>query len=539
VIPNISGGGDTAKRIAYLIGKGHRGEHVSPHLIGAQGWGALPEKGPAELLVTGDVKAITAWLDEPMNTFERYPRRRTERVAVEQPDGTVSWQLTGELKPAHYRGWSLTLPEGEKLTDEQWGQVADAFMTRMEFHGRGSDVPCRWVAVHHGGSGSHGLDHIHIAGNVVAEDGTVWSDYRERERSHQACDEIAQELVFQRPDGSTFQLSRVDGHQHKRGQKGFVRGELESDYERGIDVGEPVADGAGEPRRTERGRVERVDPTTARPANGTRRTLERIVSEAAKAARDEIDFVALLRAETLRVKPRFAKGGEQVVGYSVAFKGRGEPWFSGTRLGHDLKLTAIRAAGNWPELDPRTVAEVWNNPRARAPLPPSAELLARAELGLEQLRKDLAKVDPGDQVTWAHAARDAAAVLSTWSLRVESTPGPIAEAAYALRASATIHRIAGDRRRWLAAQAGRDACNALLRHHPARTSKELVRQVSQLLQQITEAHVRSLQEQRAFELEIVSLNAIATLEGLTNDRLAPADARPLDAAFDIAGGVER
>ena len=100
-------------------------------------------------------------------------------------------------------------------------------------------------------------------------------------------------------------------------------------------------------------------------------------------------------------------------------------------------------------------------------------------------------------------------------------------------------RIAGDRRRWLAAQAGRDACNALLRHRPARTSKELVRQVSQLVQQITEAHVRSLQEQRAFELEVASLNAIAALEGLGNDRLAPADARPLDAAFDIAGGVER
>ena len=232
--------------------------------------------------MTGDVRAITGWLDEPMHTFGRYPRRRTERAAVEQPDGTTRWELTGELKPAHYRGWSLTLPEGEKLTDEQWGQVAEAFMAKMEFHGRGSDAPCRWVAVHHGGSGSHGLDHIHIAANIVAEDGTVWSDYRERERSHQACDEIAQELVFERTDGSTFQLSRVDGHQHKRGQKGFVRGELESDYERGIDVGEPVVDVAGEPRRTGRGRVERVDPATARPANGTRRTLERIVSEAAQ-----------------------------------------------------------------------------------------------------------------------------------------------------------------------------------------------------------------------------------------------------------------
>lgn len=539
MIPNLSGGGDTAKRIAYLIGKGHRGEHENPHLIGARAWEALADKGPGELLVTGDVKAITAWLDEPMHMFGKYPRRRTGRVAVDQSDGTTRWESTGELKPAHYRGWSLTLPEGEKLTDAQWGQVAEAFMAKMEFHGRGSEARCRWQIVHHGGSGSLGLDHIHIAGNIVAEDGTVWNDYNDRPRSQAACDAAVQELVFEREDGRTFQLSRVDGQAHHRGQRGFVKGELESDFERGIDVGEPVVDVAGEPRRTRGGRVGRIDPATARPENGTRRALERIVSEAGKAARDEVDFVSVLRAEGLRVKPRFANGGQRVVGYCVAFKGRGEPWFSGTRLGHDLKLTALRAAGDWPELDPRTVAEVWNNPRARAPLPPGPELLARAERGLEQLRHDLTKVDPNDQVTWAHAARDAAAILNTWSLRVEPAPGPIAEAAYALRASATIHRIAGDRRRWLAAQAGRDACNALLRHRPARTSKELVRQVSQMVQQITEAHVRSLQEQRAFELEIASLNAITTLEGLTNDPLAPAEARPLDAAFDIAGGVER
>ena len=89
MIPNISGGGDTAKRVAYLIGKGHRGEHENPHLIGARGWEALPEKGPGELLVTGDVRAITGWLDEPMHMFGRHPRRRTERAAVEQPDGTT------------------------------------------------------------------------------------------------------------------------------------------------------------------------------------------------------------------------------------------------------------------------------------------------------------------------------------------------------------------------------------------------------------------------------------------------------------------
>ena len=539
MIPNLTGGGDTARRITYLIGKGHRGEHVNPHLIGSQGWAAMPDKNPGDLLRTTDVKTLASWLDEPMHTFDKHPKRRTERIAVEQPDGTTRWALTGELKPAHYRGWSLTLPEGEKLTDEQWAKVADAFIAKIEFHGRGSDTPCRWLAIHHGGSGSHGLDHIHIAANIVAEDGTVWNDYRERERSHHACDLVAQELVFHREDGTGFQLSRVDGHQHNRGQKGFVKGELESDFMRGIDVGDPIVETSGKPQRTRGGRVTRIDPATVRPANSTRRTLERIVSSAAKAARDEIDFVSLLRTEGLRVKPRFAKGGEQVVGYSVAFKGPGEPWFSGTRLARDLKLTAIRAAGDWPILDPRTAAEVWNNPRARAQLPPGAELLVRAEHGLRQLRENLATVDPYDRVTWAHATRDAAAILNTWSLRVETTPGPIAHAAHALRASATIHRIAGDRQRWLAAQAGRDACNALRHHRPARTSTELIRHISEIVAQITQTHNRTLQEQRAFELEVASLNAVATLQALVADRPAPADVRSFHPALRITKGVAR
>ncbi len=539
MIPNLTGGGDTARRIAYLIGKGHQGEHVNPRLIGTNGWAVLPDRNPGELLRTTDVKTLTAWLDEPMHTFARYPRRRTDRISVEQPDGTTRWELTGELKPAHYRGWSLTLPEGEKLTDEQWAQVAEAFIAKIEFHGRDSDAPCRWLAIHHGGSGSHGLDHIHIAANIVAEDGTVWNDYRERERSHHACDLLAKELLFHREDGTSFQLSRVDGHKHSRGQKGFVKGELESDYERGIDIGNPLLEASGKPQQTRVGRVTRIDPTTARRANSTRRTLERIVTAAARAARDEIDFVSLLRTEGLRVKPRFATGSQQVVGYSVAFKGKGEPWFSGTRLARDLKLTAIRAAGNWPILDPRTVAQAWNNPKWRAPLPPGPELLARAEHGLRQLRESLAAVAPHDQVTWAHAARDAAAILNTWSLRVETTPGPIAHAAHTLRASATIHRTAGDRRRWLAAQAGRDACNALLRHRPARTSTELIRQVSEIVTQITQAHIRTQQEQRAFELEIASLNAAAALEGLVPKPPAPADTRAVHSVLGITDGVAR
>lgn len=109
-------------------------------------------------------------------------------------------------------------------------------MAKIEFYGRSSEAPCRWVAVHHGLTGSLGLDHIHIAANIVAEDGTAWNDYNDRPRSQAACDAIVQELVFEREDGTSFQLSPVDGQAHHRGQRGIVKRELKSDFQRGLDA---------------------------------------------------------------------------------------------------------------------------------------------------------------------------------------------------------------------------------------------------------------------------------------------------------------
>ncbi len=197
-------------------------------------------------------------------------------------------------------------------------------MAKMEFHGRGSAAPCRWVAVHHGGSGSLGLDHIHIAANIVAEDGTVWNDYNDRPRSQAACHEVARELVFEREDGSTFQLSRVDGQAHQprstRVRERRARERLRAwDRRRRSRYSMRPASRGGHAAAGWRGSTRRAPGRRTAPAahwNGSS-------ARRRKAARDEIDFVSLLRAEGLRVKPRFATGGQHVVGYSVAFKGRG------------------------------------------------------------------------------------------------------------------------------------------------------------------------------------------------------------------------
>ncbi len=110
-----------------------------------------------------------------------------------------------------------------------------------------------------------------------------------------------------------FGLREVVGRARGAGERGIRRGELAGDRRRGLGVGSDE----GHPER------------------GGRRTLERVVRACGAAARDEPEFVALLRGEGLLVRPRYASGGTNpVVGYSVALV----PWFgtrrrSGTAVG--------------------------------------------------------------------------------------------------------------------------------------------------------------------------------------------------------------
>src|SRR5699024_595025 len=77
------------------------------------------------------------------------------------------------MKGGHVWHCSLSVAavEGE-LGDETWGEIAHAFVQRMGFDTQeGTKAPMRWAAVHHGQS-ANGNDHIHVAVQLVREDGT-------------------------------------------------------------------------------------------------------------------------------------------------------------------------------------------------------------------------------------------------------------------------------------------------------------------------------------------------------------------------------
>jgi hypothetical protein len=248
--------------------------------------------------------------------------------------------------------------------------------------------------------------------------------------------------------------------------------------------------------------------------------------ELATAADDEPDFIARLREEGVVPLARYAKGSEtEIAGYSVALRsasGEALQPIGGGRLARDLTLPRLRAA--WPEVTADVIADAWRNPSARTRHAPGTELQNSCMQELDALREQLRNVDPRDGVTWAHVARDAAGILSAWSLRIEPQPGALAAAARSLAGTATIRRARSDRRRWRGAPA-RHTAQLVLGSRRSQTSVGLVRQVAFLSEQLGEMHAAANEAQRAFELEVAAARQIDAVRRLQLQQRPP-QARP-------------
>lgn len=512
-----------AELLRYLYGPGKADEHERAHMVAAGQHEATLHKPLGETLTEADVRPRTAYLEERRWVYEKVVRRwlNDNGEVVAAPRNGRPAPPGVSRREAHVWHCSLSLAPGERLTDEQWGRVARRFAQLMGFNGaeefkatlashaaleapltnlKGWDArktrlnfsEVRWEADHHG-LNAEGLDHVHIAAEVVSDNGNVWEDVYDERRAQIAAGIIERE----------FGLQLVDGHQHDRGQQGYKKGELEHDKRMGRDVGEWTNSRSGAPY---------IDKTTAKPERGAKRLLERTVRACAVAASDELDFIRRVRHEGVDIEGVTydrGRGRGRVTGYRVRLASNdNERWYGGGHIAKDLTLPALRAAGNWPRVDGDQAA-AWTDATTRALVPPDYVTVVEAETALAELRQRLTEVDVNDRVTWAHVARDAAGMLNAISLRTEPEPGPLADAAYASAASATINRTIGDRRRWLGRAASRSAARALMTQRPARTSRELLQQVSYMVNQITQMHMLASQEQRAREVE---LRAYSTLE---------------------------
>jgi len=180
-MPNVVRGGRMKGLIAYLAGPGRANEHTHPMVIAGDDRVTFAVE-PGVELSHDDAMTIGSIMDQPR---EAYGTEVT--VPVKQwSDQKQSYIQTGS-KDAHVWHCSLSLRSEEgKLSSEKWKAVAEDFVDRMGFIDPDGGKSSRWVAIHHGSS-KNGNDHIHIAVQMVREDGTKANTFGDFKKAQKVC----------------------------------------------------------------------------------------------------------------------------------------------------------------------------------------------------------------------------------------------------------------------------------------------------------------------------------------------------------------
>lgn len=380
MIPNIVTGGDTAGLMRYLVGPGRANEHENPHVVG--GSLAITMKwADWEQLSLSQASEMARYLDSFMNETGTFPTGKTR--TFNPSTGTVEWN--GDVEANHVWHCSLSLsPEEAALGDEVWGRIAADFMNEMGFTGTDGKAPCRWVAIHHG-SAKNGGDHIHIAANIVREDGTKWSPWYDQKRAQRACNTLEHR----------YGLSVLESRERQRGSR---------------------CDSAAAQNAPARAGASRTD----------RAILEERLRTAATSAHSEADFVRRARRLGVRMHPRFARGRtDVVVGYSAALRtedGQQTRWWGGGRIARDLTLTQLRTRWEDTPTSALEAVEAWKG-RYPKKAPYDGPLWEDRIRALEHFRVHLERLDPSDQVGLANASADVAGLLHAQALTARTTGG--------------------------------------------------------------------------------------------------------------------
>lgn len=410
MMPNIVKGSNLRGLLVYLAGPGDkdRSPHRDQRVVAGDFLTFQRYGGPIDTRRAAEVARL---LDTPRMTVLRGAAVTATNYAkargLMEPEQGVGPGMSRREALAEatrdVNAWhcSLALSAHEPdLSDETWKAIAEDFMREMGFISQPGVPDVRWVAINHGRAGkdNSGGDHIHIAMSMVRPDGSIADTYRDWPRSQAAANMLEHkyglEVLASREEGGTEIATRPD------------------ERERAKRLGAPETD---------------------------REALQRRVRALAGAAGSEAEFVRELRAVGVSVKPRFAKGGEQVSGYSVRMPVRSRPgseqdadggvekaiWFPGKQLAKDLTLPALRGWAGWDTSEAaqaEALAE-WQKTlpgSRRTRLAADPEAISEAAEDLAVWQRYLRTIPVDDLDGWAKAASATAGVFAAHSLRVEA-----------------------------------------------------------------------------------------------------------------------
>lgn len=486
MIPNITRGSSMAGLVVYLAGPGRFNEHSDQHVV------------------AGD-DAVMAWhSDEEMSRDSALVLARH----VELPKKVFDV----DVKQGHVWHCSLSLrPEEGSLSDETWREIATDFVSRMDFgDAEGTKAQCRWVAVRHGLT-KNGGDHIHIAVNLVREDGTKWYKHRDFGAAQKVCRELEEKYGLEPVEGPGVGRSTRGYDQAER--YATARAQAQAKYESEHVPDRPLWDELVQAER---------DDLVARQLSTTepKHVLATKVRGCAAASESEAEFVRRMRRAGVSVRPRYAAGTTDVVtGYSVADRsqfGEQRRFHAGGYLGRDLTLSRLRQAwADTPQAATAAAAEWSAAMRGKPPVArgremaePSAEEWKATNKRLDEM-VDLVRTIPVDQrAGWSRIAGETAGALSALSHAVEDGDGPIGEAAVALSRSAQTYRHSAlperVNRKVLGGAAALAAGAAALRGKEAAAQVILLRSLMRLAQAAHDASRADHQAQQAAHIKAIT-----------------------------------
>ncbi|WP_211225699.1 relaxase/mobilization nuclease domain-containing protein [Nocardioides alkalitolerans] len=517
-MPNVTKGDRMAGLLVYLTGPGRSNEHTEPHLVA--GDEALMMWHDDDSLGRDSALAIARHLERPRKAF-----------GVDVAGGHV-WHCS----------LSLAAREGQ-LSDETWGAIASDFVRAMGFDdNEGTKAACRWVAVHHGLS-TNDNDHIHIAVNLVREDGTKATTHKDYSRVQAAS--RALEIKYDLETLESVQAERATRGYDPAEREAQARSRARARYDR-EHAGDTAAGTTGEQTGGPRWEDLTGDARAALVAAEMRTDEPRFllalkVRGSASASRSEGEFVRRIRRDGLLVQARFAHGRTDVVtGYSVAERpqyGERPIWYGGGHLGRDLTLPRLRDGWEDTPTGASEAAAEWaaakRGRRVVAPgrenvEPTPAQWAAQAER-VEQLVERLRAVPVTDRDTWATVARQSAGALAAWSNATEAVPGELAAASEVLSRSAqTYRRTVRPQKAGTVALSGAAMLFASVAHGGRGPVAQavMVRQMIRLTSGVMAA-ARAAQDHRQADVELAAARASLVA---VHDRLSDATvaARPLE-----------
>lgn len=186
MMPNVVRGGRMKGLVAYLAGPGRSNEHTNPMVVAGDDRVTFAVE-PGQELTNGDAMTIGSIMDQPRDAYGTEVTVPTKAW----DDEKQSYIKTGH-KDAHVWHCSLSLRKEEgKLAPDQWKAIAEDFVDRMGFIDPDGAKSSRWVAIHHGDS-KNGNDHIHIAVQMVREDGTKANAYGDFKKAQKVCSQLEQ-----------------------------------------------------------------------------------------------------------------------------------------------------------------------------------------------------------------------------------------------------------------------------------------------------------------------------------------------------------